>query len=429
MDQKGAKRVAGVWAAVGTVLTAVAGLAFVNNVSVVVRWWKAFRDADGNSALLPSTCSGVLPAFDWACVDYSCVTTFVPFLGLLLLTAGLFRIARGRARAPDDEAFPFFPAYDQLNISLGLVGTLWGIIVIGYYDMSSVSMSDLMMCLHTALFSTLMAVVWVFLVDHPLLRPWVRGLAETASGRRNSEDEDADFLALVAQVETGLRGVGKASEEQKEGLRVFSEALSAAGAEVAKFREAGEALQRVVTVDIPEAVAKMGGSIEEVGKQMEARQAAFESSLGSEFEKVSTLNTDACQLLSGASQAVGTLQSVQRSIAEAATRLMGDNARLGEELAAERKSANEIRGQMAGVQSELSVRTERLERLQFDFQKSAEMHEAEMKDVRARLEKLSEQKAALDTALAEARQAAAEAKTRADRAEKKLEKMRSLFSE
>ena len=39
--------------------------------------------------------------------------------------------------------------------------------------MDSVTIGHLMMCLHTALFSTLMAVLWVFIADHAILRPYV----------------------------------------------------------------------------------------------------------------------------------------------------------------------------------------------------------------------------------------------------------------
>ena len=163
----------------GAAATAFAALAFANNVAVVARQWGVLA----RTGFLPSEsggpAGGFLPWLDWAAIDLSCATTFIPLLGFLLATAGAWRVLRGRPAA-DPERFPFFRSYDQLNVALGLIGTLWGVILIGWHDLEDVSMRDLMSCLHTALFSTLMAVVWVYLVDHPLLRPLFRALLRDA---------------------------------------------------------------------------------------------------------------------------------------------------------------------------------------------------------------------------------------------------------
>ena len=157
---------------------AFSALAFADNVSVVARWWAAFAAAGGVATGMPDRIVGFLPWFDRFAVDHSCATTFIPFFGFLLAARGAWRVLR---RRPADPAyFPYFRSFDQLVVALGLIGTLWGIILIGWYDLESVSMRDLMVCLHTALFSTLMAVVWVYLVDHPLVRPLLRGLLRDA---------------------------------------------------------------------------------------------------------------------------------------------------------------------------------------------------------------------------------------------------------
>ena len=132
-------------------------LAFVNNVVAIFNWWSSFIAAGGDSSAFTAKATGFLPWLDWAVVDYSAVTTFIPLLGFLCMTLSLSRMLAGRrARAGD---FPFFRGSDQLNVALGLLGTLWGIIVIGYFKLDTVTMADLMQCLHTALFSTLAAVV------------------------------------------------------------------------------------------------------------------------------------------------------------------------------------------------------------------------------------------------------------------------------
>ncbi len=166
---------------------AAAWLAFANNVVAIVNWWKSFAAAGGGTSGVAAGPGGFLPWLDWSVVDYSAVTTFIPALGFTCMAFSLGRLlARRRTNAAD---FPFFRGSDQLNVALGLFGTLWGIIVIGYFNLETVTMADLMQCLHTALFSTLTAVVWVFMFDRPLVRPlFARLLA--SSGLAAAEDGD-----------------------------------------------------------------------------------------------------------------------------------------------------------------------------------------------------------------------------------------------
>ncbi len=204
-----------------SVLTAVAALAFVNNLAVIVRWWMAFIQVGGDSSQMPARCPGVIPGFDWSAVDYSAVSTFIPLLGCICVVRGLVSIARGRVQSAD--AFPFFPSADQFNVALGLFGTLWGIIVIGYFRLDKVSMGDLMHCLHTALFSTLVAVVWVFMIDHPLIRPWMRKLLLKANLVKTEGAPLADvvdaFVARLSAASEAFDRRQKAYEEASEKRR------------------------------------------------------------------------------------------------------------------------------------------------------------------------------------------------------------------
>ena len=193
-------------------LTMVSILAFANNVVAIVNWWKMFIATGGNTEEMSAHVPGFLPWLDWSAVDYSAVTTFIPAIGLFFMTKSLFDIIRGKRVNGDD--FPFFRGSDQLHIALGLFGTLWGIIVIGFFDLDSVSMADLMQCLHTALFSTLMAVVWVFMIDRPLVRPFfVKMLAES----NLAEETDGDLTGAVDRL---IARIGEAcdsfAKHQKE---------------------------------------------------------------------------------------------------------------------------------------------------------------------------------------------------------------------
>lgn len=192
-------------------LMTVAGLAFVNNVVALVRWWKAFLAAGGDTAGVPAHVPGCFAWLDWSAVDYSAVTTFIPFLGFACMTLAAFRLVRGKRMRVGE--FPFFRGSDQLNVALGLFGTLWGIIVIGYFKLDTVQMADLMQCLHTALYSTLTAVVWVFMIDRPLVRPFFTRLLE-ASGL--AETDDGDLAAAVDRLVVRLGAASDAFDRRQQ---------------------------------------------------------------------------------------------------------------------------------------------------------------------------------------------------------------------
>ena len=194
-----------------------ATLAFANNVVSIVDWWRVFRACGGDSASLPTVAHGFLPWLDWSAVDQSAATTFIPMLGFWCLTVSSLRLLCGRRFRAGD--FPFFRGSDQLNVAFGLFGTLWGIIVIGYYRLDTVSMANLMQCLHTALFSTLMAVVWVFMVDRPLVRPFFTRLLE-ASGQAETDDGD-----LAQAVDRLVVRLGVASDAFDRRQREYEEAF------------------------------------------------------------------------------------------------------------------------------------------------------------------------------------------------------------
>jgi len=191
-------------------LLSIALLAFANNVVALVRWWRAFLAAGGDSQSVPAHMPGVIPWLDWTAVDYSAVTTLIPLIGFLCLTVALGRMLCGRRMRVGD--FPFFRGSDQMNMALGLFGTLWGIIVIGYFKLDTVSMADLMQCLHTALFSTLTAVVWVFIIDRPLLRPLFTRLLVKAD---LAETDDGDLAAAVDRLVTRLGAASDAFDRRQ----------------------------------------------------------------------------------------------------------------------------------------------------------------------------------------------------------------------
>ena len=220
-----------------------AALAFINNVFVLVSWWRAFLASGGDTVGVPAHVPGCFAWLDWSAVDYSAVTTLIPLIGFVCMTLGAWRLLRGKVLKA--ESFPFFEGSDQLHIALGLFGTLWGIIVIGYFKLDTVTMADLMQCLHTALFSTLMAVVWVFLIDRPLVRPYFRRLLDE-SGK--IEVEDSDLVAavdrLIVRLEVASDAFDRREREYEAGFekrqREYTEFFLRRIAELEKRAEESE---------------------------------------------------------------------------------------------------------------------------------------------------------------------------------------------
>ncbi|MDR4509980.1 MAG: MotA/TolQ/ExbB proton channel family protein [Candidatus Brocadiaceae bacterium] len=177
-------------------LTFAAALAWYNNLSIAMQW-------------APVNIQGVvyrgsIPWLDWCCVDFSTISTFIPFFGFLLITLGFVRTARPEKREPS-ETFPFFKMYISFTIALGLIGTVWGLIMIGYYDLDQVTIKELIYCLRTALYSTLIALVWVFIFAQPIntaMKSWHRII----NGQKTVENED--FLQLVTELGSAISDAG-----------------------------------------------------------------------------------------------------------------------------------------------------------------------------------------------------------------------------
>ena len=245
--------------------TVIAALAFVNNVVALVRWWKAFLAAGGDTANVASHAPGCFSWLDWSAVDYSAVTTLIPLIGFACMTVGAWKLLRGRMVKAD--CFPFFDGSDQLHIALGLFGTLWGIIVIGYFKLDTVTMADLMQCLHTALFSTLMAVVWVFMVDRPLLRPFFTMLLERSG---LAETDDGDLAAAVDRLVVRLGVASDAFDRrQQEYEAAFEKRLAA-------YAKEFEARQKEYAEFFVRRVAELEGK----AKAAEAKTKEVEATLG-----------------------------------------------------------------------------------------------------------------------------------------------------
>lgn len=404
-------------------LAVFSGLAFINNISAVFRWWGEFSGNGGDATLIPDKCPGIIPWLDWTAVDYSLVTTFIPFLGFILIVRGLEKALAGKYQDP--ECFPFFKAYDQLNISLGLIGTLWGIIIIGYFKMDTVGMGDLMMCLHTALFSTLMAVVWVFIVDHSVLRPMVLRVLRELQG---SEHEEEELIDIIDKLSSGASGLCEVWDGNRERLTTLNDSIALASAELKAFGGVGKNVSEMLTHELAAAAQNLIAKLAGAASELEARGSRMEAAFAARQEKVEAGQAQFAVLLQSVVSAVSGMQKVQENFAVATEKLAASNAGLLDGISAERSASNALRGRVSELQGESEGRLKQIEALLERIRGEAEAFNRRLDKLRDEVDVISMEKAKLEGEKKSALRDAEESLRRAEKAETLLEKIKSAFN-
>lgn len=300
------KKISLYWLTAATLaLTLFTGLLWLNNLNSA---WKSYailfsQDSGGG---LYSQAPGFLPHFDWATLDLSTISTFIPFFGMLCILCGLFRISR-RGSAAISDNFPFFHSYDRINIALGLIGTIWGIILIGFYRPEDINVANLMMCLHTALFSTLVAVVWVSILLPAAVTPVMRKLAGEKPDSK--DDGDGNLFELVDKLSVAAAAVSREFAASNEQLHSFN----------GRLRNAAEELNEC-SLNLSTMLHRLTGT-GELWQKEQARQVEILSETAKMVESVSNIQ----------SQLTAQLEKLQR-----------DNATLQAQNAALRTTNNEL---------------------------------------------------------------------------------------
>jgi hypothetical protein len=409
---------------ISSTLTLLSGLAFLNNISVIVKWWNTFITTGGDAQALSENFSGCFPWLDWTAVDYSAATTLIPFLGFLLITIGIIRIMRHKEISAIDY-FPFFKGYDQLNVAFGLIGTLWGIIIIGYYDMESVAITDLMMCLHTALFSTLTAVVWVFVIDHPILRPLLRKLLVE---EELDAAEDADLIDLLERLRGGAAGLHEAWTLEKNNLESFSTAVEEAKQKLVAMGVAGEEACKTFESRMLLAVDGFTKHVEEIASDMESRQQRFEEAFTNRLSAVEKSYADMLVLVGDVTQLVDGVQVAQKAISTELERVVADNDTLRGKLTVEVEAGNAVRITAAELGGKVNALSSTIEELKAEAAHVAEANEKAQAQFRKQYEELTVEKLAREADLKLTQKQLEESKAQTLKAEKLLSKIKAAFN-
>jgi len=286
-------------------VTLFCGLLWFNNIESARKSYAILFSAGGSAAEAAHQ-SGFLGWLDWATLDLSTISTFIPFMGMLCITMALARIRRGGLTVTED--FPFFHSYDRVNIALGLIGTIWGIIIIGFYKPEDINVANLMMCLHTALFSTMVAVVWISVLLPLFVTPFIRKMAGATPGSATGED-DENLFALVDKLSVAAASVSKEFAVSNEQLRNFN----------GRLRNAAEELNEC-SLNLSAMLHRLTGTGDQWQKE-QARQV---------------------EILSQTAKMVESVSNVQSQLTSQLEKLQRDNATLQAQNAALRSTNNEL---------------------------------------------------------------------------------------
>lgn len=236
------------------------GGAWLNNV--YLSWIKRIWRMEGDVA---STTKGVLPALDLFSIDHSTVSTFIPFFGfawMALVFYDIRRSANAEKQIDLKKEFPYFSGYSEWMVSLGLMGTVWGLIMIGFFpDLENLKITGLIEALRTALFSTLVALFWVYIVVLRIFRPGMRLWAAKYLGQSETSVSASSLQMALATFVKNLEGLNAALSDSTQRIEDFRETIT-----VKKLADA-EAFFAAATENLPaikESCQQTVGALEKV---------------------------------------------------------------------------------------------------------------------------------------------------------------------
>ncbi len=341
-------------------LAVFSGLAFIDNIDIIVKYWKDFNAVSGDSAKMAKEYTGIIPCLDWTTVDYSAVTTFIPFFGFLFAAIGCLRVIF-KKKLHSNDCFPYFPYTDLLNISLGLIGTLWGIIVIGYYDMSTIEIDILIECLHTALFSTLMAVVWVYLIDHPIIRPLMRSCISTA--QIETDDDEKDVIEIIEDLRRSACGIRSAWEDERINLEGLVTQMKSAKDSMSEFDRATKQAGIAIDKTLASAVQAITARLSDVAEQIEANRRASEEQaaernarLNEAYDKrITDLNNAFDKRIAVIAEENSKIAEICEKLEAQSKRLLDENVQLKADLKTSEEAGRELKRRAEKAEDNLNT--------------------------------------------------------------------------
>ena len=244
------------------------GLAWINNC------YKSYLFHLAPAESKKEAFTGFISWLEWSAMDYATIFTLIPLLGGIAICWGFIRIFMKDKRP--GEYFPFSNLFNNIVIYLGLIGTIWGLIMIGYYDPKTINIEDLIKCLHTALFSTLMALIWIFVISLPLVIPLMKRWHSAYNGLQAEIDADEapDISEAVDKLSAAVDSSAESLKVSGQKINDFNQGLTDTNEQLQKLKDNLETVKKEdvdgVFDKIKDAAAKLAQAGTELSKSIAA---------------------------------------------------------------------------------------------------------------------------------------------------------------
>jgi hypothetical protein len=223
-------------------------------------------------------------------IDVSTVTAFLAWQFMFWVSRGMWYVAQGRITPALSRTFPFPRNFANTWVQLGLIGTIWGFLLLGFGLQSRTGLREseaiislLVQAFGTALLSTFAGVVLAY-VAAPLVREGFSRCLVSPIGTESEETASGEFLSWIQKVNNSFRELADATNANrgefvqtfnalttevntlKEGVQTFlaelQSPLNELNANLGKLREQTKAL--TVNLDgLNGSVGKMESAVRE----------------------------------------------------------------------------------------------------------------------------------------------------------------------
>lgn len=320
-------------------------------------------------------------------IDLSTITTFLLFSFTAYIAYGAFAVALGRWKSALSSTFPFRSNAVVHWVQLGLVGTLFGFLLLGFglREMQSKNMEEtislLVAAFGTALLSTFTGVVLAYIAAPPVQRLFARCFT-VSSDERTEQESSLEFVDWMNKMVASLQGLNQVIEANRGALIESLEAVTQ------KVEESAQSIERCFNApegamtnlaDVAErtragvtralsdlktavdntriAVGRTTNAIQEIKPGIEGAQARAEST---KVELVTSINESIDEVAGRIDAAAGKIESLESILANLhmSVNLQGEDgsrqhadtiAEMKEERAAIDLLTDEIRGLRAAL--------------------------------------------------------------------------------
>jgi hypothetical protein len=194
-------------------------------------------------------------------IDVSTVTAFLAWQFMFWVCRGMWYVANGRITPAFSQTFPFPRNFANTWVQLGLIGTIWGFLLLGFglhsrtgLRESEAIISLLVQAFGTALLSTFAGVVLAY-VAAPLVREGFARCLVSPVGTEYEETASGEFLSWIQKVNNSFRELADATNANRG---EFVQTFNALTTEVNTLKEGVQTFMAELTSPLNQLNANLG---------------------------------------------------------------------------------------------------------------------------------------------------------------------------